>query len=55
VETSRDFEKSYSYIYNAVSGAEIKPGWCTSQTGVSIGIALLPGVGGYEFLSGSYS
>ena len=52
VDTSCDFEKGYSYIYNAVSGTEIKPGGCSSQISVSISVTLLFGIGNYEFLSG---
>lgn len=52
VDPSCDFEKDYSYIYNAVSGTEIKPGGRPSQTRISISITLLFDIGDYEFLSG---
>jgi len=52
MDTSCDFEKDYSYIYNVVAGTEIKPGGCSSKTGISISATLLFGIGNYEFLSG---
>lgn len=52
VDTSCDFEKGYSYIYNAASGTEIKPVGHPSQTRISISITLFFNIGDYSFLSG---
>jgi hypothetical protein len=52
VDPTCNLEKGYSRVYNAVAGTEIGHSGCSSETGISINITLLFGIGSYKFLSG---
>jgi hypothetical protein len=51
VEARADFEEAYPSFYIAFRGTAAKPGGCSQEAGLSAGITLLCGIGGYRLLS----